>query len=41
VFYAGFLLFAVVAFGVYQWLSAKTEQLTGRGAEPVGVSQKR
>jgi len=36
VIYAGFLLFAVVAIvialGVYQWLSAKTEQLTGKGA---------
>ena len=36
VIYAGFLLFAVVAIvvalGVYQWLSAKTEQMTGKGA---------
>lgn len=35
VVYAGFLLFAVVAIvvalGVYQWLSAKTEQMTGKG----------
>ena len=37
VIYAGFLLFAVVAIvialGIYQWLSAKTEQLTGKGAK--------
>jgi len=36
VIYAGLLLFAVVAIiialGLYQWLSAKTEQLTGKGA---------
>jgi hypothetical protein len=35
VVYAGLLLFAVVAIvislGVYQWLSAKTEQMTGKG----------
>jgi len=35
VVYAGLLLFAVVAIvialGIYQWLSAKTEQLTGKG----------
>lgn len=45
VFYAGFLLFAVVALvialGVYQWLSAKTEQLTGKGASAGETAQKR
>ncbi|HSG33243.1 MAG TPA: hypothetical protein VLA37_01820 [Sphingomonadaceae bacterium] len=45
VFYAGFLLFAVVALvialGVYQWLSARTEQMTGRSAAPDSQSQKR
>lgn len=45
VFYAGFLLFAVVALvialGIYQWLSAKTEQLTGKGASAGGTAQKR
>jgi high-affinity Fe2+/Pb2+ permease len=37
VLYAGFLLFAVVAMvlvlGLYQFLSAKSEQLTGKGVE--------
>lgn len=43
-FYAGFLLFAVVALvvalGAYQWLSAKSEQLTGKAASSDGVSEK-
>lgn len=45
VFYAGFLLFAVVALvvalGVYQWLSARTEELTSKGGSGDGSSQKR
>ena len=45
VFYAGFLLFAVVALvvalGVYQWLSARTEQLTGKGASENVTNPKR
>ena len=45
VVYAGMLLFAVVALvvalGVYQWLSAKTEQLTGRSGAANEASQKR
>ena len=45
VVYAGLLLFAVVALvvalGVYQWLSAKTEQLTSRSGAANEASPKR